>query len=253
MIAISSRNIFALATACLVFATGPVSAQDKIFLKSGEVLDGEVKSYNLDKQAVTVKSSIGEIPYPLANISKIELSERPELAQAKAALKAGQFQKAVELSQPLSDRFLGVDEGWVAEAAGTLADAQSALGKTGEAAKLYEKIMEVYPNSIYRLKGKIGQAKTLIASGNAAGALLALDEVEKAVEPAVVPDATTMQILSDVYLERGKAYEKTQKLPEALECYLKVATIYYLPADRAAAAEKLAQELTAKNKSVVVN
>jgi len=253
MIVIFSKKTFAVIAASIVFAIGQVSAQDKISLKSGEVISGEVTVYDSVKKTVTVKQAIGEIPYPLDGVSKIELKERPELAQAKDALKAGQYQKAVDLSKPLADKFLGIDAGWVAEAAGTLADAQSALGQTGEANKLYEKIMEAYPTSIYRLKGKIGQAKTLIASGNVDAGLAALAEVEKAVEPSVVPDATSMQILSDVYLEKGKAYEKSQKLPEALESYLKVVTIYYLPADRAAAADKLAKELTAKNKSLVVN
>ena len=243
---------------CSLLVTGSVLsntvllAQDKIILKQGAPVEGEIQS--IDKSGnILLKEAQGVIPYPKAMIDKLEMGERPDYVAGIEAINQQDYAKGIEKLKPLIDKFMGLDVAWVAEGAGYMAEALAKTGKTAASEELCDKIIASYPGSQYRLKGMIGKANTLIVREKPDDALKMLEEVEKSVEAGAVPDPKTMTILSDLNFVRGQAQLKKGDKAGALECFIKVATLYYKPAKRAQEAQALADQMRKEDPALTVN
>ncbi len=244
--------IFALALA-LTFASGLSAAQDKITLRTGQVIEGEVKRFDRDRQQVVVAEARGEVPFPLVNISAIRLGPRPELEEARRALAAGDAAKAVQLLEPMVNNLIGLDDPVAAESAGVLADAYGRVNQASKANELFTTIERVYPNSIYRLQGKIIQARGQARGGASDAALRTLGEVEKEMKHPAIPDGASMQIMGDLLMTRAEILQDLGKKSEALADYLKVVVIYHEPESRARQAAQAADKLRQADPSLFVN
>ncbi|MDD5262853.1 MAG: hypothetical protein PHD76_13485 [Methylacidiphilales bacterium] len=235
-----------------VIASPALQAQDKIILKQGAAVTGEIDSITPTGN-ILIKTDQGSIPYPKANIQKIELSERPDYKVGLQAIDDQDYQKGIEKLKPLIDKFIGLDAPWVADGAGYLAEALAKTGKTFESEQLCDKIIASYSGGQYRFKGMIGKANTLIIRDKADDALKMLDEAEQAIGVSAAPDAKMMSILSDLNFVRAQAYLKKGDKAAALESFLVVSTIYYKPVKRAQQAQAQADQLRKDNPNLVVN
>ncbi|MDR1190936.1 MAG: hypothetical protein LBK60_04620 [Verrucomicrobiales bacterium] len=232
-------------------AASPLAAQDKIIIKDGAPVEGEILSVDANG-SVSIKMANGTLPFAKAKIEKVELGVRPELAEGVAAVQQQDYAKAIATLKPLVDKFLGIDAEWVAEAAGDLAESLAQTGKTYDAEQLGDKIIAAYPNSAYKYKGMIGKAYTLIVREKYDDALALLKQADEALTPGLVPDRKIMDIMSDLNYVRGQAYEKKGDNARALESYLKVVTLYYQPEKRAQQAQAKANDLRKKNPGLVI-
>ena len=242
---------FFLIFAAIVIASPTLLAQDKIILKDGQSVDGEVQAINANGD-VTFKMANGILPYPKANIKKIELGERPEYLEGTKAAEDQDYATAITKLQPLVDKFLGVDAEWVAEAASDLGEALAQTGKTYDSEQLCDKIIKAYPNSVYKYKGMTGKAYTLLVREKYDDALTMLKEADDAIKTGPNVDEKTMDILSTLNYVRGQAYEKKGDPAKALESYLKVVTLYYKPVKRAQQAQTQAKAILKKNLGLAV-
>jgi len=240
-----------LILAATVIASCPLLAQDKIILKDGSKVEGEIQGIDANGN-VTIKMANGVLPYPKGNINKIELSPRQEYTDGVAAVEQQDYKTAIDKLKPLVDKFLGVDADWVAEAAGDLAEALAQTGKTYDSEQLCDKIIAAYPNSPYKYKGMIGKAYTLVIREKYDDALTMLQQADDALKPGPVPTLKIMDIMSDLNYVRGLAYEKKGDNAKALESYLKVVTLYYKPEKRAHQAQDKAAEIRKKNPGISV-
>jgi len=226
-------------------------AQDTLKLKSGEVLTGEVQSI-AQNGTVTFRFSGGTIPYPRNNIDTITLEPRPEYKQGVAASQQGDYEKAIQLLQPLVDKFLGIASPWVGQAAGELANAYAQTGQTFKSENLSKRIIKLYPDSLIRLTGPITQARTLVVRDRADEALNLLHGIQDDLPLDVAPDPREMQILGDFHMARAQAHEKKGQAQQALEDYLKVVAVYYRPENRANEARRKADALLDQNQNLIV-
>jgi tetratricopeptide (TPR) repeat protein len=247
-------SYFLTASVCSAYfvSVGLSQAQDKIILRQGPPVQGEILGVDA-AGSVTIKFDKGTIPYPKGNIESVEVVERPEYSQGVAAVLEENYAKGIELLQPLSNKFLGLDSPWVADAAGYLAEALAATGKTYESEQLCDKIIASYPSSVFRYKGMVGKATILLSRDKGDEAMALLDEVDKAVNSAAVPDRKTLRILNHLYYVKAQVFEKKKDNQQALEAYLKVATLYYEPKKRAEAAQTKADALRQADPKLVVN
>jgi tetratricopeptide (TPR) repeat protein len=239
---------------CLAYflSVGLVQSQDKIILRQGPPVQGEIQGVDAAGN-VTIKFDKGTIPYPKANIESVEVAERPEYVQGVAAILEENFPKGIELLQPLTTKFLGLDAPWVADAAGYLAEALAATGKTFESEQICDKIIQSYPNSVFRYKGMVGKATILLSRDKADEAMALLDQVDKAINISAIPDRKSLRILNHLYYVKAQVFEKKGDKQQALESYLKVAALYYEPKKRADAAQAKADALRKSDPKLVVN
>jgi tetratricopeptide (TPR) repeat protein len=238
-------------TAAFMLAGGTAGAQDKIFPKGQPALEGEIQ--NLKGGNLTIKVANGQIPVPMDKVERVEMAERADFKKGVEAVQNEKYDEGIQLLKPLVDNYLGLDVGWVAEAAGYLAEAYAESKKVYDAEQLYSKLVATYPQSEFRFKGLVGAAKLDLVAGKAADALAKLDSIVTALPKSVKPEPKLMAVYSEVYFLRGQALEKLGRLPEALESYIKVEAVYYRPDRRAQAAKARADELRSKNKDLVVN
>jgi|GEM_PF-535536 len=242
-----------LAMTALLIASEAAAAQDKIILRAGAPAVGEIMAYNAQSGTVTLKTAQGEIPYPMANITRVELAERPAAAEGISAAAEERYPEAVEKLKPLVDKFLGLDAAWVPQAAGVLAEALARTGKTFESEQLADAILKAYPNSVFRFQGMIAKASSLVARQQMDPALALLAEVEKAFPPTAAPDAGSMQILSNLHFSKGQIYKAKGDKAKAYESFLTVASLYHQPAKRAAQALAEAEALRKEDPKLAVN
>ncbi|NJK92580.1 MAG: hypothetical protein HC904_12580 [Blastochloris sp.] len=231
-----------LAMIVLLLPMGLIHAQDKIILRQGPPVQGEIQGVDAAGN-VTIKFDKGTVPYPKGNIESVEVGERPEYAQGVEAVLEQNYAKGIELLQPLTTKFLGLETPWVADAAGYLAEALAATGKVFESEQICDKIIQLYPGSVLRYKGMIGKATVLLSRGKNDEALALLSEVDKAVNTAPIPDRKSLRILNHLYFVKAQIFEKKGDKQQALEAYLKVATLYYEPKKRADAAQARADAM----------
>ena len=247
-----SRLCFSLIITGSLLGSPALQAQDKIILKQGAPVEGEIQS--IDKSGnLLMKEAQGVVPYPKGNISRVELALRPDFSAGMDAINHQDYAKGVETLKPLIEKYLGVDVAWVAEGAGAIADAMAKSGKTYDSEQFCDRIIEAYPASQYGLKGMIGKANALILRDKADEALKMLQDVEKIIQPDAVPNPKTMAILSDLQFTRGRALLKKGDKPAALECFVKVVTLYYQPESRAKEAQLLADQLRKEQPGLSVN
>lgn len=246
-------RVLAVGCAALLIATPPAAAQDKITLRAGAPQTGEITAYDPAGGTVTLKTERGTIPYPMAQVAKIELGERPEVAKGLAAAAAEKHAEAVDLLKPLVDRFLGIDSPWVPMAAGVLADSLAKTGKTFDSEQVADKILKAYPNSVFRFQGMIAKASGLMARQQNDQALALLAEVEKALPSTAAPDERTAAIFSDLHFNKGVILKAKGDKQKALESFLTVVALYPTPAKRAAQAMAEAEALKKEDPKLVVN
>jgi tetratricopeptide (TPR) repeat protein len=229
-----------------------LSAQDKIILREGPPVQGEIQGIDAAGN-ITIKLEIGTVPYPQANIQSVEVAERPGYAEGVSAVLEENFVKGIEILQPMSNKFLGLEAPWVAEAAGYLAEALAATGKSFESEQICDKIIQSYPNSVFRYKGMVGKATVLLNRGKPDEAMALLTEVDKAINTAATPDRNSLRILNHVYFVKAQVFEKKGEMQQALEAYMKVTTLYYEPKKRAEAALLKADALRKADPKLMVN
>lgn len=258
MTTFATHSVSCLA-ALILFASLGQAAQDRIRMKNGTVQEVTIIRFDGqgDNRVVQVRlANGGQASYPMSLVESYRLAERPEAAEGIQALQANQLDRAIALLSPLVDAFMGAEANWVISAAGNLAEAYSLSGKPLESNALYRRIAEAYPDSIYRLKAKIGEAKDLVRRGLPDQAMKLLDEVEASVmdgRPKMpIPDPELMLMLGDIALVRAEAFEEKKDWASALEQYLRVVTIYHTPPSRASRARELADNLKKAHPGLVV-
>lgn len=241
----------ALVVGLLMVATGVSHGQDIIRLKSGETQEGQVKSIAKDG-TVTFSFSGATIPYRKDMIDELRLEPRDDFKKGVAAAEAGNFEQAIQLLQPIVDKFLGNPTPWVGQAASELANAFTQTGKTFESEKLAERIMRLYPTSLIRLTGPISKARTLVVRGRADEALEILNQIKGELPVKAAPSNREMQILGDYHFVLGLVHEKKGEMQKAYQNFLMVAAVYYNPRNRAREAQQKAEAIKQANPSVYV-
>ena len=231
----------------LLLATSEGLAQDKITLKTGSVQEGRITGISAGSVNLTLPNG-GGVSLPLAQVAKVEMAAPKELAEARNAESA----KALALVEPLLTRFKGLPVDWYVEAMGLAADAYAAQNQPEKAQVIYEEMAHLYPNSIYGLKAKVGQAKNALRQGHKdeAAQLLAplIAEADKKLAPAPQDSA----FYGEAYLILGQIREAQGNFAGALESYLTVTTIFHHNPEVVKSAQQRASKLRETQPNLIV-
>jgi len=183
--------------------------------------------------SVFVKLEQGEFGVPMRDIVRVELDRPAAYDKGLAALKAGKPQEAVAALKPLVDRLAGLPSPLVMDAVLRLGDAYLEMKDTKLAAAMFDKLKQLYPNSPQVHAVDVKNARVLFS-------VKKYDDVIKVINNYLDPElkkdfltadqettvAEALVLLGDCLLAKDKTYE-------ALDCYMKVVTLYDFDDDRA--------------------
>ena len=247
----TARALF-LAAAAFTCVLSTARAEDTITQKNGTELKGQiigVSGGQVKLKSIASNGSPVTIPYNISDIKSVDMAPPPELAKVKGQ-SAAQVAAALE---PIVKAYAGLPSDWVLDAMGQLADAYSDLGKADESAAIYAQINQLYPNSPYTNIAVAGQAKLLLKQGKLDQALTTIQPVLDAANKNVAASPQDSRAYAAAFLVYGQILEAQKKLPDALEAYLTVKTIFYRNPAQVDESDKLVQNLRAQNPGLSVD
>jgi tetratricopeptide (TPR) repeat protein len=236
--------IFAI-VAILVFAVN-AHAQHTLKLKgSPQALTGNI--LGSDGKVVQFQTQAGSIGYPIANIESITMPPPAELGTAQQAFQAKDFEKALQVSKAVSEKYRGLPTEWARLASSMVASLYGNLGQTDKAEAAWNDFEKAYPGA-GGLQAKVGRAQIAAAKKDFLSAKDALAPiVEEALKQKNVPRENAFAY-SQAFYVMGLVNENEGKLSDALENYLRTVTIFFHDPSARAAAQDRADALRAKNK-----
>jgi tetratricopeptide (TPR) repeat protein len=256
----SHRCTGAFAWACLISLaalclTLRVVADDQIVKKNGDVISGRITGVTNGGAMIESKAPSGGVakfPVLLADIKSVNMAVPPEVAKVQATgTPPGEVIAALET--PVRT-FAGLPAPWVADAMAQLGDAYSQVGQTDKALAVYDEIARLYPdpNSPYILLSEASKAQVSLDAGK-------IDEAMKGVQPIVdkanediAPSPINGSAYAKAFIVYGRGLTAEKKLPEALEAFLTVKTMFYQNPALVAEADHYAKDLRDKNKGLGV-
>jgi tetratricopeptide (TPR) repeat protein len=228
-------------------------ADDQIVKNDGTTVSGRI--VGVSDGAATVEQHIGggvgKFPVMIADIKSITMATPPAVAQAEApGTPPGQVIAA--LDGPVKE-FAGLPAKWVVDAMAQLGDAYSQVGQTDKALQIYNDIGALYPNSAYTNVANASRAQVDIDGGKIDDALKIVQPIVDKANQDLAPSSLDGATYAKAFIVYGRALEAQNKLPDALEAFLTVKTMFYQNPNLVAEADHYAQELRTKNPDVGVD
>ncbi len=201
-----------------------VAARADVLQTRTAIYTGQVT--HVEGGSVFIKLDQGEFGVLSRDIVRVEVERPAAYESGLAALKAGKPQETVESLKPLVDRMAGLPAPWVIDAILRLGDAYLDMKDTASASMTFDKLKQLYPNSPQVQAVDVKNARVLFS-------LKKYDEVIKVIKGYLDPQlkkdflppdqettmAEALVLMGDCLLAKEKPYE-------ALDCYLKVVTLY---------------------------
>ena len=241
----------ALAAACLALRA---VADDQIVKNDGETVTGHITAVSdgaVTIQTRTPSGGTAAFPIMITDIKSIAMDPPPAVAQVQApTTPPGQVIAALEA--PVN-QYAGLPAKWVVDSMARLGDAYSQVGQTDKALEIYNKIGTLYPNSPYTAVADASRAQVDVEAGK-------LDDAMKIVQPIVdkanqdlAPSPINGATYAKAFIVYGRVLEAQKKLPDALEAFLTVKTMFYQNPNLVAEADHYAQELRSQNPGLGVD
>jgi tetratricopeptide (TPR) repeat protein len=244
--------IVLLAAACLTLRA---VADDQIVKNDGSPpIVGHITGVSDGAANILTRTPSGgtaSFPIMISDIKSISMDAPAAVKQAETpGTPPGQVIPALE--GPVN-QFAGLPAQWVIDAMAQLGDAYSQVGQTDKALEIYNKIGSLYPHSSYVNVANASRAQVDVEAGK-------LDEAMQIVQPIVdkanqdiAPSPVDGATYAKAFIVYGRVLEAQKKLPQALEAFLTVKTMFYQNPNLVAEADHYAQDLRTKNPGLGVD
>jgi tetratricopeptide (TPR) repeat protein len=183
----------------------------------GSVYTGTMKYLPVSKKyVVTLEGSAVTWEIPAIDVRSVDIPEPPDLRAAVQKINAGQFAAAIPALEQVKSDYAKMQ--WDTVAAGYLGEVYRKTGKSREALRMYEQVLEANPDAAQSAEFAPKYWDLLLEIGEAARLRAALS---RAVESGSRPLAAFAQI------KRGDIDRKNGKLQDALiDGYLRTALLF---------------------------
>jgi len=221
-------------------------ADDQIKKKDGTVITGQVTKVSGQQVFVSSRTANGGtavVPYYLSDIQSVVMTPPAEAAIAADAAPA----TIAATLDPLVKQYAGLPADWVIDAMARLAEAYDALGKQDRVDAIYNQIDQLYPGSPYQILAAAGKAKLSLQHGKIDEAIATLTPLITKANQNLAPSPSEGRLYANAFLVYGEALEAQKKLPQALEAYLTVKTMFYQNPTLVEQASQLANKLRQQN------
>jgi len=246
----SATCLVALAAAGLTLR---VVADDQIVTTAGQTFTGQI--IGVSGGAATVEqrkgTSVAKFPVMLADIKSITMDTPAAVTAAeKPGTAPGDVIHALEGP---ANQFAGLPAPWVVDAMAKLGDAYSQVGQTDKALEVYNKIGSLYPGSAYVNIANASRAQVDVDAGKFDDALKIVQPIVEKANSDLAPSPVDGATYARAFIVYGRVMAAQKKLPQALEAFLTVKTMFYQNPSAVAEADHYAQDLRTKNPGLGVD
>jgi tetratricopeptide (TPR) repeat protein len=227
-------------------------ADDQLIKKDGTKITGQVMGVSGGQVTVSIHSpngGIAKVPYYLSDIQSVTMTPPAGMAAAQGAAPTA----VITTLEPLIKQFAGLPTDWVVEAMGQLAQAYDAQGQTDHALELYNQIDSLYPGSKYHLEAAAGKAMVSLKQGKIDEALVEIQPIVDQANKNLVPSPEEGRLYANAFLVYGQVLQAQKKLPQALEAFLTVKTMFYQNPTLVEQADQFAGKLRDENPGLGVD
>jgi tetratricopeptide (TPR) repeat protein len=228
-------------------------ADDQIKKKDGTVITGQIVKVSGGQVFVNSRTANGgtaQVPYYLTDIQSVVMTTPAQLAQIKEGAAPAAVVATVE---PLVKEYAGLPADWVVDAMAQLAEAYGAQGKGDLADATYNQINQLYPGSPYQIQAVVGKAKLSLQHGKVDEAVAVLQTLIDKANQNLSPSPAEGRLYANAFLVYGQALEAQKKLPQALEAYLTIKTLFYQNPVLVDQANQLAGKLRQQNPGLSID
>jgi tetratricopeptide (TPR) repeat protein len=127
------------------------------------------------------------------------------------------------------------------------------VGDTAKALEIYNDIGTLYPNSAYVNIANASRAQVDVDGGKYDDALQIVKPIVEKANSDLAPSPTDGATYAKAFIVYGRVLEAQKRLPEALEAFLTVKTMFYQNANLAAEADHYVQDLRTHNPGIGVD
>lgn len=226
-------------------------ADDQIVKTNGQTVTGTILSVSNGAAMVQAAGPSGgnaKFPVPLADIKSVTMTTPPAVAKAGAP-NTPPAQVIAALEPPVK-QFAGLSAPWVIDAMAQLGDAYAQVGQTDKALAMFNQITSLYPNSPYTAVADASRAQVDLEAGKIDDALKIVQPIVAKANQDIAPSPTDGSTYAKAFIVYGRVLEAQKKLPEALEAFLTVKTMFYQNPNLVAEADHYAQDLRTKNPDI---
>lgn len=214
-------RIISLALITFVF-TG-LSYADRIALKDGSVRDGTVVA--VEDKGLRFQVGPAKTLIPMDRIASVEMDPPEAYTEAIEKWSGGDQQSALSLLEPVVSRFRGLPIPWAELASAQLGDLYLANDKMEEAKEAFTAFQRAYPDA--KNLATVGLARLALERGEAGVAKIQITPVVETARKKLAPEGAEGPGFAQACYIMGRALEEEGNLPEALENFLLVQTVYY--------------------------
>ena len=227
-------------------------ADDQLIKKDGTIITGQIVGVADGRVTVNIKSANGgvaKVPYYITDLESVNMTPPEAVAKLQGANPA----VVVSTLEPLVKQYSGLPTDWVVEAMAQLAEAYASQNQGDRATALYNQIDTLYPNSKYHAQAVAGKALLSLKQGKVDEAITAVQPIITEANKNLAPSPTEGRLYASAFLVYGQALQAQKKLPQALEAYLTVKTMFYQNPALVEQADQMAKSLRDQNPGLGVD
>jgi len=244
-------GVLALASACLTLRA---VADDQIVQTNGQTVVGHITGVSGGAATILTRTSTGgtaQFPVMISDIKSITMDAPPEVKQAETPGTAPA--DVIHALEGPANEYAGLPAKWVVDAMAQLGDAYSQIGQTDKALVIYNKIGSLYPDSPYVNIANASRAQVDVDAGKFDDALKIVEPIVEKANSDLAPSPVDGATYARAFIVYGRVMAAQKKLPQALEAFLTVKTMFYQNPSSVAEADRYAQDLRSKNPGLGVD
>jgi TolA-binding protein len=205
-----------LSTLTVILIAAPLYAQDKVFLKSGQVLEGKVTKD--DPKEVVLQLPDGSlVAFGRDQVEKIAIQEPEVYTKANQLFSKGAVKEALDLYKKITEIYAGNE--WADVSGFQMGLCYEKLNKWDESAKIYQALLKDKPDGKYAPRARLGLAEAYMQSKRYKEALEIYSDISQKEKGETAAWA---------YNGIGECYYQNKEYEKALESgFLPVAVLFY--------------------------
>jgi outer membrane protein assembly factor BamD (BamD/ComL family) len=234
---LSIRFLALISLSAQLFWSGSLLAQDKVYkTTNSNATEGKITKVD-DTQVFIQLGEMGGTAVKRTELKAVEIPKPAAYEQGLKAWKDGKNEEFIAAFEPIHNQYYGLPQAWIEDVSVKLGQAYLKSKLWAKAVDVFTKLEKFYPQSPAKDVAISGEGEAAYGMGDKAKASSILETLIKEREKNLFVSNEQSDGLGKACVVLGRCYLDSNKLPQALETFLKVPVLYYVNPDAVAEAE----------------